>query len=481
VSQGEELMKRLIIIFSASILFLLVLSGCGNLFAPQEVLTANDALVSRSVSSSVYYPDGKFLQMETGILGPEADYSINLPYGWQNFSPGEKNLLIYAHGYVTPDMDFSETEEYALINGALSGFVGQGFAVAYSNYADSGWAVKDGTIRTRQLRGYFVDKFGMPDNIYLCGVSEGAIIAIKLAEQNPELFSGVLAFAGPIGGAKMEFDYILNVRLAFDHFFKEAVKYAASLGSPEAKSLALALGYAEEGEDSSAVDVRPDLLPPSYSSGTVFSANMAALIGSIMMQNPTTVKDETFEMASVAVDGSPLFPAGNWSTNPAFIPEFVFTVTTALWYNIYGTQDLLEKTHGHMPMDNTGIPYIYMDFSNELPSDFEIFEVERFESSRDAEQYLKHWYQPVGGLRIPVVTLHFMRDPAVPYFHETAYKGIEGTDTVMLTQISIDGFGHGTLLNFEGGTLVPKFGITLGHIVGAFNALFAQVPPFSTP
>lgn len=471
-------MKTFKILFSATVVLLLVFTGCGNLFVPTGVLMEDAAFDSRAVTSSEYYDTG-FLEEEEGILGPGAEYRISLPEGWQDYPEGQKNLLLYSHGYVTQGMDFSQTAEYDLINVVISGFVNAGFAVAYSSYAESGWAVKDGTIRTRQLRGYFVENIGVPDNIYLCGVSEGALIALKLAEQNPGLFSGVLAIAGPVGGALMEFEYILNVRLAFDHFFKDLLKGAA-VGypgilepEPTAVSLSLALGYDLTGsEDSSAIDVLPDPDHSEYAYSTDFITDMAPLIGGLMMSD----YDKTLEMASVMVDDNNLFPVDNWMINPTFIPEFVYTVATALWYNIYGTQDLIEKAHDHMPLDNTESIYMHLVFTGGYPTGQVAFDVERFESDPDAEQYLEHWYKPDGKLRIPVVTLHTTRDPAVPYFHEEAYTAIADSSG-MLIPMYMTGFGHGMLLNYTTSGFEINFGDTLTAIIGAFKTLGEIVDP----
>jgi pimeloyl-ACP methyl ester carboxylesterase len=464
-------MKRILILFSA-LLLLLAMTGCENAFPGSEISVEDISVFSEAVTSREYYdaPWQDYLKSEDGILGPGAEYRIELPPAWQTFPQGQKQLIIYSHGYVTPGLEFSETEEYELINGAIASFIEQGFAVAYSSYAESGWAVKDGTIRTRQLRDYFIKSFGLPDRIYLCGVSEGALIVLKLAEQNPQLFSGALAFAGPLGGAETEFAYILNTRLAFDTFFKEYLKAAALLGTPYAHTLSSALGYdlTGTGTDGSALDVHPDPNHPEYISSSYFIADMAPLLGGILAADPGTA----WSCAVVTVNGEYLFPADSWEGNPLFVPEFAYTLATALWYNIYGTQDLLEKTHNKMPLDTT--EDVYASFG-------ESFEVERFQSEPSAVKYLEHWYQPDGKLMIPVVTLHISRDPAVPSFHEDAYAEIASHYPDMLSQITVPGFGHGTLLNLSGPVPVLQIEETLNQIKAAFALLLQEVAAHSGP
>jgi len=243
--------------------------------------------------------------------------------------------------------------------------------------------------------------------------------------------------------------------------------------SPELKeaaaNLALALGYDPAGtSDSSAVDVHPDLVNhPEYLYSALFITDMAPLIAGLLVSDPV----KAVKMASAAVDDVPLFPVEYMGTNPAFIPEFATTIATALWYNIYGTGDLFIKTHGAMPLDNTECVYEYYPYGSGND-----FEVERFTARPSAEKYLEHWYKPDGELTIPVVTLHITRDPAVPFRHETAYASASGIPSAFLTQIPIEGFGHGILMADEyGGPIADPLGKTLEKIFIGLNILVGQV------
>lgn len=454
---------------------LVLISSCSNLLLP----TGEGKSTERAATDVIqtYYEGGLFLKEETGVLDAEAAYKIYLPEGWHYFPPGEKRLVIYAHGYVTPGLEFSQSEELALIQPFIESFVSQGIAVAYSHYGESGWAVASGFECTKNLRNHFVATIGEPDYIYLWGVSEGALISVRLAEKEPALFDGVLAYAGPIGGAKMEFEYILNSRLAFDHFFKNRVKLAARYGSNEAKLLASALGYSRSfrGRDASAIDVDKDVLPLKYMSSTAFLTDMAPFIAKLMIMSPA----KAMEMATVKVDGLNLYPLDSWITNrygfllpkDDFIPEFAYTMATTLWYNIYGTGDLLGRTGDVMPIDNSESEYLYRDYFRRYERSFT---VEVFHSSPEAELFLFNWYQPLGTLTIPLVTLHATRDPAVPFFHQIAY-GTIAAGSPWLTQIPIPGFGHGILIDFQNMVPVPDETGTSTYLLGALGELMRQV------
>ncbi len=77
--------------------------------------------------------------------------------------------------------------------------------------------------------------------------------------------------------------------------------------------------------------------------------------------------------------------------------------------------------------------------------------VERFASTPDAENYLRHWFEPTGRLRIPVLTLHTTRDATVPFAHEAVYAGVVASAgrSGMLLQRSFTRLGHCTFTTAE--------------------------------
>jgi pimeloyl-ACP methyl ester carboxylesterase len=263
--------------------------------------------------------------------------------------------------------------------------------VAYSSFSENGYAIKDAVQRTRQLRGIFASHFGMPEKTYLAGHSEGAIIALMLAEKNSKLFDGALPMCGLVGGGPLQVEYLLNLRVLFDYFY-------------------------------------PGVIP-----GTVFEipqwldfdAHVVPAVTLAISTNPAPA----IEM--VGVD--------QLEIQYASIPELIGSILSGLYYNIVGTEDLLGRTHGRIMVGNTNTVYMGSWDDDALNAD-----VQRYEATPDAANYLERWYQPSGKLAIPVVTLHTTRDGAVPFFHEAAYAGLVsaagGSD--MLLQLPVDAFGH---------------------------------------
>ena len=70
--------------------------------------------------------------------------------------------------------------------------------------------------------------------------------------------------------------------------------------------------------------------------------------------------------------------------------------------------------------------------------------VERFTAARAALNYYEHNYAPDGYINLPVITLHTLRDPAIPYTHETAYASAVAAAgrSEWLVQRPINRWGH---------------------------------------
>jgi pimeloyl-ACP methyl ester carboxylesterase len=351
--------------------FAVVAMGCADdgVLAPDSELTL---VAKRAITGP---------QEVEGATGPGSLYKLFYPAVWNG------DLVIYSHGYVAPGEPIALPEVDPL-PGILTGF---GYGVAYSSFSENGYAIKDAVQRTRQLRGIFASRFGMPNRTYLAGHSEGAIIALMLAEKNPKLFDGALPMCGLVGGGPLQVEYLLNLRVLFDYFY-------------------------------------PGVIP-----GTVFEIPQwldfdAHVVPAVTLAISTNLAP-AIEMAGV----------DQLEIQYVSIPELIGSILSGLYYNIVGTEDLLGRTHGRIMVGNMNTVYL-----GSLDDDALNAGVQRYEATPDAANYLERWYQPSGKLAIPVVTLHTTRDGAVPFFHEAAYAGLVSAAgrSDMLLQLPVDAFGH---------------------------------------
>ena len=397
-----NLMKSCLLILLLPLLF----SGCGDIF--NSLAPSFDSMEppARGVSGIIEEPG---YQMLTGEVGG-AEFVIYVPVVPLSV-PWNGDLIIYAHGYVSPQIDeLSIPEEIADFSEPL---MGMGYAIACSSFSENGWAVKDGVIRTRQLLNVFTEHYAAPEKTYLAGASEGGIISLMLAEKNPELFNGVLEVCGPVGGTEFQLDYLLNIRVLFKYFFE--------------KDVALLPPF-EDG--SSIVDV-PE--------GLNFETQIAPIVMQALSAPDAEIK---------------LFLMSDVMTNlgfPILTQELPETIMTAFWYYFVGINDFFDRTHDHLMLDNQDTVYRISDglFSS-LPQPLQFYYsdmneyIERLTATPDAKKYLDHWYGPSGKLEIPVFMLHTSRDPAVPVAHLEIYKELaqNSGSADYLYQRILPGFGH---------------------------------------
>lgn len=314
-------------------------------------------------------------------------YAMFLPDGWNG------DLVLYAHGFIDPEAPIALPTNDG-IEALRDRLLELGYAVAYSSFPENGLAVKEGARSTHQLRGLFVEEFGEPDRVYLMAHSLGGLISIMLAEKHPSQYDGVVPMCGMIGGSQIQADYVANVRVLFD-FFYPGVLPGDALNIPEG------------------VDLQTEVILP------VIQAISA---------------DPTGAGAISAIHQTPV----PWSNGA----ELVESIVRAIGFNFRGGPDILERTHGNSPFDNTDTEYTGF-LPPQVLAAVNTF-VDRFEDTPDAVNYLRNFYLPSGELDIPVLTLHNVMDPVVPLFHEPAYQQIVAAagESDRLVQRTVNRYGH---------------------------------------
>jgi len=321
-----------------------------------------------------------------GQLGPGALYRMVRPTLWNG------SLLLYAHGYVGRMAPVALPPEADPVIGALTA---QGFAVAYSSFSENGWAVKDGAQRTHQLLGVFSGRFGTPARVYLAGASMGGLIAIKLQEQFPAAFDGVLTACSVAGGTRQLFDYYAHTRALFDVFYPGVLPGDAGGVAP-------------------GIDIIKTIIEPA----TAAIAN-----------------DPTGASTIATIDQTPVPFA-----NPF---ELVFSITTALGSHANSFADLVLELHGKPYFENRDVEYT----SQLLPAPALAVlngAVGRFEAAPSALKYMEHYYEPTGNLSVPMVMLSVARDPLVPAFNQVSYlaRVTAAGQSELLVQRTVAGYGH---------------------------------------
>lgn len=405
---------------------LLVATACTE--QPIAAPSPSFSVPSGNVTSVTTPSIGPWARIVEGETGPGSLYALYIPNDWNG------KAVYYVHGIRPPlaPITLDDQDNFFAVRDALGA---QHYAFAYSSFSENGLAEKDGAQRTHQLRGLLASELGQqPTRSYLAGYSLGGLIALELAESFPDQYDGALVMCGMVGGTPREVQYVGDVRALFDFFYPGVLP-------------------------GNAVEV-----PETPLSVSEVQARVVAAI----ISNPLGM----YAIASTAQTPLAYAPIGSLTdpSSPAF-QSLVGSLVTALYYQLLATENVREHTHGHTPYGNEGVTYTLA--SSVIPHPLipgmiaaANAGVARYTMPIDAHNYLEQHYLPTGNLRIPVVSVHNLWDPLVPYFHEPALAQIvsnAGTSS-MLTQQAIPNYGH---CNFSTPLVLSSFQSLVTRVEGA--------------
>lgn len=328
----------------------------------------------------------------TGTQSSGALYQICLPD-----IPWNGDVVLYAHGYVTPTEPITLPAESVLVATAVNAF---GYAFATTSYSTNGLAIQEGLADIIDLAHIFTTTHPTTGTIYLVGFSEGGIITTLAVEQHPDIFDGGLAGCGPIGSFRQQVNYFGDFRVLFDYFFPGLIP-----GSP--------------------TDIPPTLISDwsNFYQTTVYP----------VISDPANTHLVT---QLLAVTGAPYDSAVS-STQLA-------TIYDALRYNIITTNDTIAKLGGQ-PFDNQNRVYVGSDDDATLNAS-----VARFTADLAALAALPA-YETSGLLTAPLVTAHTTLDPIVPAWHEPLYRAkiIQNDNLARHDYLQFDRYGHCNFTELE--------------------------------
>ena len=143
---------------------------------------------------------------QTGTFADGATYLIEMPTPWNG------TLLLYSHGYVVPgssnparDVGDAGTRNFLLANG---------YALAGSSYAHTGWALQEAVPDQLATLDVFKDTFGAPARTIAWGHSLGGIITAELLQKAPGRFTAALPMCGVLAGGVGTWNQALDSQFA---------------------------------------------------------------------------------------------------------------------------------------------------------------------------------------------------------------------------------------------------------------------------
>jgi pimeloyl-ACP methyl ester carboxylesterase len=341
-------------------------------------------------------------------------YLVCIPKDWNG------DLVIYAHGYVSPvDPVGIPYNQLVLSDGTSipSLVTGLGYAFATTSYPANGLMVLPAIQDLISLTTFFQSDH--PTNhVFLVGVSEGGLIATLAVEQFPTIFSGGMSICGPIGDFRGQVNYWGDFRSVFDYFFPKVMPGT------------------------------PIQIPSAVLHNADWAAYSAAIASSV-------ASDPSKTSQLLNVTRAPVNPA-----DPRTILE---TVGGLLWYSFFATENAKEVLDGQ-PFDNTR--RFYLGSTNDFLLNLRIF---RAAADPSALRVIARHYQTTGKLQVPLVSVHTTGDPIVPYWHATLYrlKTLTSGSGFMYSNIPILRYGHANIKSTEA---LAGFALLILKVTG--NELF---------
>src|SRR6266481_5072406 len=173
------------------------------------------AVILFSVTGSAYAQ----ITTHAGSLPDGATYLIEVPTPWNG------TLLLYSHGYVVPgspnpahDVGDPATRAFLLANG---------FALAGSSYATTGWAIHEALPDQIAVLDLFDNMVGEPTRTIAWGHSLGGIITAGLIQRYPNRFDAALPMCGVLAGGVGTWNQALDSAFAFKTLLAPSVAVTA--------------------------------------------------------------------------------------------------------------------------------------------------------------------------------------------------------------------------------------------------------------
>jgi pimeloyl-ACP methyl ester carboxylesterase len=378
------------------------------------------AIVLLSAPGSAYAQ----VTTHTGTLPDGATFLIETPANWNG------TLLLYSHGYVVPG---SPNPAHDVGDPATRLFLlGNGFALAGSSYATTGWALHEALPDQIAVLDAFRTLVGKPRRTIAWGHSLGGIITAGLIQRFPERFDAALPMCGVLSGGVATWNQALDSAFAF----KTLLAFGSGLQLVNITAPGTNLGLAEQ----------------------------------ILATAQTTPQGRARIALAAALGDTP-----GWfiPTSPEPTDPNVEEANQFLWLQqvdfpfVFAFRAELEARAGGNPSWNTGVNYreqfehsaeraevraLYNAAGLSLDADLDTLnDAARIAAKKSAVDYLEQNIIFNGDIHIPVLSIHTSGDGLVAVQNESAYRDVVSEDghRRFLRQAFVHRAGHCTFTPAE--------------------------------
>jgi pimeloyl-ACP methyl ester carboxylesterase len=355
-----------------------------------------------------------------------SNYKIEVPSNWNG------TLVLYSHGYSfgppfgTQAPQAAEDGPDDVTKGWL---LGNGYAIAGSSYASTGWALQQAFKDQIAVLDVFKNKGYHATRTIAWGVSLGGMITAGLVQMFPERFAGALPMCGVVAGGPGVWNQGLDSEFAF-----------LTLQAPGAFKLS------------------------GFNSFNDTAANYGAAISAFTNAQGSPQGRARIALSAALADvpgwfdpASPQPAAGDYAAQE--INQFAWDNSPDLFFGFFGRAELEARAGGNFSW-NTGVDYraqlakstdlaevkaLYKTAGLDLAKDLDTLnDTPRIAANSNAVAYLSKYITYNGDLDIPVLTLHTTGDGLVEVTDENAYASVvrSAGDSSLLRQVYVHRAGH---------------------------------------
>jgi pimeloyl-ACP methyl ester carboxylesterase len=360
------------------------------------------------------------LTTKTGSLNDGATYLMQVPNNWNG------TLFLYSHGYVVPGSPNPATDVGDPATGAF--LLANGFALAGSSYATTGWAIHEALNDQIAVLDLFDSTFGHPVATIAWGHSLGGIITAGLIQRNPKRFSAAQPMCGVLSGGVATWNTALDGEFAFKTLLAPTTGLQlVDITNPDGN-------FTLAEEVLAAAQATPQ--------GRARIALGAALSDTPGWFTPTTPEPSPTDFASQEANQF------LWDQQIDF--PFVFAFRAELearaggnvsWNTGVDYRKQFEKS-----VDRDEVWALYQTAGLSLEADLDTLNrAARIKANPNAVEYVKRNIIFDGRIDIPVLTMHTKGDGLVVVENESAYKDVVDRvddNSRLLRQTYVDRAGH---------------------------------------
>lgn len=361
----------------------------------------------------------------TGTLPDGATYLIEVPSPWNG------TLLLYSHGYVVPgspnpalDVGDSGTRAFLLANG---------FALAGSSYATTGWAIHEAMPDQIAVLNAFHQSVGTPTRTIAWGHSLGGIITAGLIQKYPDRFDGALPMCGVLSGGVGTWNQGLDSAFAFNTLMAGNSLQVVNITDP--------VGNLTSAEG-------------------ILAAAQATAQGQARLALTFALNDTPGWFDPASPEPAP----DDFTTREA--NQFLWASQVDFPFG-FALRAELEFRAGGNPSWNTGVNYrkqlahsvdhdevvaLYAQAGLDLDADLDALnQAARIAANPSSVKYLRHNIIFNGDIGVPVLTLHTTGDGLVSNQNESAYADVvrEDGNNHFLRRTFVHRAGHCTFTPAE--------------------------------